>query len=133
MNTTVDLGQGAELRVGGSTVGVYLPEAKFRELVAERDALRRELEDVRRELEAVRQGAGECERLKRELSAVKAESDQYNRTILALLRESVETDEGKWNALISELENGGGGDLAEVVREIEQTLGRGTGEDVHAR
>ncbi len=50
MNMTTNLSEGAELRVAGSTVGIFLPEAKLRELLAERDSLRQQLEDERRKL-----------------------------------------------------------------------------------
>jgi hypothetical protein len=73
MNMSTNLTEGAELRVAGSTVGIFLPEATLRELVEERDSLRRQLEAMRREAENLAQQAEECQRLLAELIALKLE------------------------------------------------------------
>jgi uncharacterized coiled-coil DUF342 family protein len=120
MSTTIDLGQGAELRVAGSTVGVFLPEAKHRELIAERDALRRELEEARRQLDGLRQQADEYQR---QVSALEAERNEYGKALTAAVRDQFGTmDEEKALALIAEMENGGGVAFADVVREVEEIL-----------
>ena len=115
MNTSINVTLPLQLTDASGTVGTFLPETKLRELLAERDSLRAQLEEM-----------------KRELRAVQAERDQYNRTVLALMRDSVEIGEEAWNALITEIENGGGVDFVQAVREIEQTLGRRAGGNDHA-
>jgi chromosome segregation ATPase len=112
MSTNVDLGQGAELRVAGSTVGVFLPEAQFRELNAERDSLRRDLEDARRR----------ADELQRQVRALEAERDNYEKALTAAVRNQFDTmDEEKALALIAETERSGV-DFADVVREVEAIL-----------
>ncbi len=129
MSTTIDLGQGAELRVAGSTVGVFLPEAKLRELIAERDALRGELEEAKRQLGSLRQQADESQR---QVSALKAERDDYEKALTAAVREQFDVmDEEKALALIAETERNGV-DFADVVREIEAILYRKGREGHHA-
>jgi uncharacterized coiled-coil DUF342 family protein len=129
MSTTIDLGQGAELRVAGSTVGVFLPEAKYRELVTERDALRRELEDARRQLETLQLQADEYAR---QVIALKAERDDCEKALTAAVRDQFDVmDEEKALALIAETEKNGV-DFADVVREIEAILYKKGTEGHHA-
>ncbi|HJT78503.1 MAG TPA: hypothetical protein VJ739_14965 [Gemmataceae bacterium] len=106
MTTTVDLAQGAELSVGGATVGVFLPEAKLRELNAERESLRKEVEELRRQLAALR-----------------SERDQYARSLTAVMRDLVPViSPAEAEALIAEAEKDGV-DFGEVVRQIEEMMG----------
>jgi uncharacterized coiled-coil DUF342 family protein len=129
VNTTVDLGQGAELRVAGSTVGVFLPEAKHRELLAERDALRRELEEARRQLESMRQQAAEHHR---QVRVLQAEIDSYGKALTAAVRDQFPVmDDEKALALIAEAEKNGA-DGAEVLRQIETICRSGPEGGAHA-
>src|SRR5262249_32871595 len=51
---TIDLTQPFQFAdASGRPVGTFLPEAKLRELIAERDSLRKELEDLRKALDEV--------------------------------------------------------------------------------
>src|SRR5579884_538620 len=102
MTTTVDLAQGAELCVGGATVGVFLPEAKLRELNAERDSLRKEIEELRRQLAALR-----------------SERDQYAKSLTAVMRDLDPIDPATAETLIAEAEKNGV-DFGEAVRQIEE-------------
>src|SRR5215210_205252 len=115
MNTTVDLTQGAELHVGGATVGVFLPETKLRELVAERDALRGELEEARRRIVTLE---AECNRYSKALA--RAVQDQFP-----------PLDDETALARIAEAESNGV-DLAVVIREVEEILYKEGGEGHHA-
>jgi hypothetical protein len=114
MNTTVDLTQGAELHVGGTSVGVFLPEAKLREMSEERDLLRRELDDA-----------------KRELAEVRAERDRCARSLLAAMWELHPIDEATCEARIAEAIQDGV-DFGEVVRQIEEIALVKGGEGRHA-
>lgn len=104
MNTIVDLARGAELHVGGASVGVFLPEAQFRELTAEREALRRELEEARREL-----------------AVVQAERDGFCKSLLAVMWELRPLDIATCEARIEEARRDGV-DFSEVVRQAEQAV-----------
>jgi hypothetical protein len=120
MNMTINLTEGAELRIAGSPVGVFLPEAKLRELVEERDSLRQQLEDERRKAESLAQQSEECQRLKMELNAVKKERDQYAKALTAAAGKLFPPiDEETAAALVAECETNGV-DFAEVMREIEE-------------
>ncbi len=114
MSTTVDLAQGAQLCVGGATVGVFLPEAKLRELNAERESLRKEVEELRRQLAALR-----------------SERDQYARSLSAAMWELDPIDPATAEALIAEAEKDGVG-FGEVVRQIEELMREKSGADSHA-
>ncbi len=113
MSTTVDLAQGAELHVGGTTVGVFLPESKLRDLTEERDALQRELDAA-----------------KRDLAALRAERDHYARSLLTAMWELHPIDEATTNARIAEAHRDGL-DFGEVVRQIEEIALGKAGEGPH--
>ncbi|MFO0929034.1 MAG: hypothetical protein U0736_18765 [Gemmataceae bacterium] len=106
MSTTVDLTQGAELHVGGATVGVFLPEVKVRELHAERDALRQQVEALRQEL-----------------AAVERERDQFRSSLLATLWKEMAMDEEQCAAQVAEVKRDGI-DFAEAVRQVEEIIAR---------
>ena len=84
MNPTIDLGQGAELRIAGSTVGVFVPEAKLRELIAERDTLRRELEDAKRQEEESRLRAEEYQH---RVTALETEQEALEKALTVAVRD----------------------------------------------
>jgi hypothetical protein len=113
MSTTVDLAQGAELHVGGTTVGVFLPETKLRQLTEERDSLKRELDDA-----------------KRELAALRAERDGYAKSLLAAIWELHPLDEATCAARIAEAQRDGL-DFSEVVRQVEDIALGQPGEGRH--
>jgi hypothetical protein len=98
MSTTIDLAQGAELHVGGTTVGVFLPETKLRQLMEERDSLQRELDEA-----------------KRELAALRGERDRYARSLLAAMWKLQPIDEATSMARIAEAQRDGL-DFSESVR-----------------
>jgi chromosome segregation ATPase len=129
MSTTVDLAQGAELRVGGATVGVFLSESKFRELNAERDSLRKELEQLRQEVERLRR---EAEEARKELDAVRSDRDQYAKSLTAVMRDiDPVMSPAEAEAVIAEAEKDGV-DFGEVVRQIEEIMGGKSGGESHA-
>jgi len=108
---------------------MFLPEAKLRELNAERDSLRRELEDARRQLEGLRQQADEYQR---QVRALEAERVGYEKALTAAVRDRFDVmDEDKALALIAETEKNGV-DFADVVREIEAILYKKGREGHHA-
>lgn len=119
MNTTTHLSEGAELRVAGSTVGIFLPEAKLRELVEERDSLRQQLEDERRKAESLAQQTEECQRLQAELDDLKLERDEYEKALTAATRDLFPIDKEAVEAAIAQAE-GNIVDFSEVIREIEE-------------
>ncbi len=130
MSMTTELTEGAELRVAGSTVGIFLPATKLRELVEERDSLRQQLEDERRKTSSLARQAEECQRLQSELDALKSERDRYAKALTAAAWELFPIDEETAAALVAECEVSGV-DFSEVVREVEEICGV-TGEDDRA-
>jgi len=122
MSTTVDLAQGAELCVGGATVGIFLPEEKVRELSAARESLQREVEGFRQELERLRREAEEGRQARKELDAVRSERDQYASSLTAVMRNLVPViGAAEAEALIAEAEKDGV-DFGEAVRQIEEMM-----------
>jgi len=129
MNQTFDFGQGAELRVAGSTVGVFVPKAQLCELIAERDALRRELEEAKRQEEESRLRADEYQH---RATALEAEQEALEKALTAAVRDQFPVmDEDKALALIADMEKNGV-DSAEVLAEIEAICRAASGGGAHA-
>ncbi len=89
MSNAVGFGQGLELRdASGRTLGVFLPDAVIKELIAERDALRKQVAEQQEKL-----------------ATLKAERDSYRQTVYALWPKDVpllteeELDEMKRNGI----------------------------------
>ncbi len=76
MSTSIHMTLPLQLTDASGTVGTFLPEAKLRELIAERDALRTDLHEARQELDRLRLQAREDQR---QLSALEAEREDYHR------------------------------------------------------
>jgi hypothetical protein len=97
-------------------VGTFLPEAKLRELIAERDALRSDLHEAQRELDRLRLQEREYQR---QLSALEAEREDYHRALTAAVRDQFPViDDETALALIAEAETNGV-DGAEVLRQVD--------------
>ncbi len=115
MNLTIDLGQGAELRVAGSTVGVFVPEAKLRQLIGERDTLKDELAEARRQI-----------------SGLTIEIERYEKALTAAVRDQFDVmDEETALAHIADAEKNGVG-FSDVIREIDAILYKEGTEGRHA-
>jgi hypothetical protein len=129
VSTSIDLGQGAEVRIAGSTVGVLLPEDKYRELITERDSLRRELEEARQVSESLRQQSGQY---LRQVKSLKAEIDRYEKALTAAVRDQFPSmDEETALALIAETEKTGV-DFGKAVHELAAGLCKKDMEGRHA-
>ena len=76
MSTSINLTLPLQLTDASGTIGTFLPEAKLRELLAERDSLCSALAEARQELERLREQAEESQRL---VIALKAERDDFER------------------------------------------------------
>ena len=80
MSIPINLDQKLELRdASGSTVGFVLPEQFLRDLLAERDALRKEVAELQEQLTALRDRA----------ARVEAERDGYLESLHFLTRKDV--------------------------------------------
>jgi len=127
MSTSINLTLPLQLTDASGAIGTFLPEAKLREVLAERDSLRSALHEARQEFERVRQQAEESQRL---VNALKAERDDYERALTAAVRNQFDFDEERALALVAEAERSGV-DAAEVLRQVEAICGSKRGRGTH--
>jgi chromosome segregation ATPase len=128
MSTSINLTFPLQLADASGTVGTFLPEAKLRELTAERDDLHKELDNARHELGRSRQQAEEYER---QLNALKAERHDYERALTATVRDQFDFDEDRALALVIEAQTNGA-DGAEVLGQVEAICESHPGQGTHA-
>jgi uncharacterized coiled-coil DUF342 family protein len=128
MSTSINLTLPLQLTDASGTIGTFLPEAKLREVLAERDSLHSALHEARQELERLRQQAEESQRL---VNALKAERDDYERALTAAVRNQFKFDEERALALVAEAETSGV-DAAEVLRQVEAICESDPGRGTHA-
>ncbi len=116
MSTSINLTLPLQLADASGTVGTFLPEAKLRELTAERDALRTDLQEAQHELDRLRLQEKEYQR---QLRALEAEREDYHRALTATVRDQFPViDDETALALIADAETNGV-DSAEVLRQVD--------------
>ncbi|MFL5240714.1 MAG: hypothetical protein ACJ8FY_01285 [Gemmataceae bacterium] len=128
MSTSINLTFPLQLTDASGTVGTFLPETKLRELMAERDDLRKELENTRHELERALKKAEEYQRL---VSALKMERDDYEKALTATVRDQFDFEENRALAVIAGAQTSGV-DSDEVLRQVEAICESSAGRGTHA-
>ncbi len=128
MSTSINLTLPLQLTDASGTIGTFLPEAKLRELLAERDSLRSSLQEARQELEQLHRLAEEVQR--REVNALKAQRDDYERALTVAMRNQFDFDEERALALVAGAETNGV-DAAEVLRQVEVICASDAGRGAH--
>jgi chromosome segregation ATPase len=128
MSTSINLTLPLQLADASGTIGTFLPEAKLRELLAERDSLGSALQEAQKELERLRQQAEETQRL---VTALMADRDDHEKALTAAVRDQFDFDEERSLALLTEAETSGV-DATEVLRQVEAICESSTARGTHA-